>query len=174
MMEALLEFAKITVPALLVLYAAYLLTRTVLKGLVEKIYLEKKENTKRKTLFLRLRAYERMCLFVERSALPRLVTRDIEAKDARSLHYFLLRTIREEFDHNLPQQIYLSQRVWMLLRAYVEQSITLLNDCMASVPDGTSRHDFAKVVIERFLKQEKNLAEECLDALKEEARKVME
>ena len=62
---------------------------------------------------LRLQAYERLTLLVDRIALPNLISRINQAgTSAKDMQMLLTRSIKEEFDHNITQQIYVSTDAW--------------------------------------------------------------
>ena len=62
---------------------------------------------------LQLQAYERLALFAERSSLRNLVTRvDAPTNTAAAMHYALLEELKNEFAHNVSQQIYVKPEVW--------------------------------------------------------------
>ncbi|MEM6395471.1 MAG: hypothetical protein AAF741_03925 [Bacteroidota bacterium] len=77
---------------------------------------------------LKLQAYERLSLLMERSAIPNLILRN-PAGDLKATPYTasLLHTIRTEFEHNVTQQVYVSDQLWqiiLLARDNVSQLIT--------------------------------------------------
>lgn len=80
-------------------------------------YLLHKESQKN-ALPIRLQAYERMALFLERISIPSLVVR-VSPKSADKSDYenLLIRNIENEFDHNLSQQIYMSDQCWNVIKA---------------------------------------------------------
>lgn len=80
-------------------------------------YLLHKE-TQKNALPIRLQAYERLALFLERISIPNLVVR-VAPKSADKAAYenLLIRNIENEFDHNLSQQIYMSDECWNVIKA---------------------------------------------------------
>ncbi|GAB2771707.1 DUF7935 family protein [Salinimicrobium soli] len=80
-------------------------------------FLLHRENQKQ-ALPLRLQAYERMTLFLERIAPGNLLVR-IRPTSSKKDSYtsLLVRTIEQEFEHNLAQQIYLSEECWNVIKA---------------------------------------------------------
>lgn len=66
---------------------------------------------------LRLQAAERFALYLERINPGRLVMRlHRSGMTAAMLQNEILRTIREEFDHNLSRQVYVSEGAWELIK----------------------------------------------------------
>ena len=74
-METVLEILKYTLPAIVVLVTAYLLVNAALNHITAKIELERRLGMQKDTLPLRLQAYERICLFLERISPPNLLLR---------------------------------------------------------------------------------------------------
>src|SRR5437773_1389152 len=103
--EVLLYF----VPAALILGGMYLTLKKFLERDHQIRLMELKKGLQKESLPLKLQAIERMVLFLERISpdilLPRLHRGGITAGQ---LHSDLLSTIRSEFEHNLTQQVYLS------------------------------------------------------------------
>ncbi|WP_158978339.1 hypothetical protein [Cellulophaga sp. L1A9] len=76
------------------------------------------KDTQKHTLPIRLQAYERMALFLERISIPSLVVRVAPLTSSKNDYELLLiRTIETEFDHNLSQQIYLTDDCWNIIKA---------------------------------------------------------
>jgi hypothetical protein len=112
-MEMLFDILKITIPALIVFLTAYLLLRNMLRNSQDKRRQEIVLQNSRTVVPIRLQAYERIVLFLERTSLESLVVRtNTPGMTAAELHSALLTTIRSEFEHNLSQQIYMSQQAW--------------------------------------------------------------
>ncbi|WP_299223490.1 hypothetical protein [uncultured Aquimarina sp.] len=89
-------------------------------------FLLHKENQKQ-SLPLRLQAYERMALFMERISPGKLLLRTPPlADDEKSYEVLLVNTIEQEFDHNLTQQIYISDECWNIVKAAKNGTIALI------------------------------------------------
>lgn len=89
-------------------------------------YLLHREHQKQ-ALPLRLQAYERMALFLERVSPGKLLLRTPPiAEDKKSYKSLLINTIEQEFEHNLTQQIYLSDECWNRIKAAKNGIITLI------------------------------------------------
>lgn len=89
-------------------------------------FLLHQENQKR-ALPLRLQAYERMALFLERISPGKLLLRTAPIDDdKKSYESLLVNTIEQEFDHNLTQQIYISDECWNIVKAAKNGTIALI------------------------------------------------
>lgn len=87
-------------------------------------FLLHKENQKQ-ALPLRLQAYERMALFLERISPANLLVR-VKPYQNRKEDYvtLLIKTIEQEFEHNLAQQIYVSEECWNVIKASKNATIS--------------------------------------------------
>lgn len=89
-------------------------------------YLLHKESLK-SSLPLRLQAYERMALFLERINPSKLLLRvSPESEDKNIYENILVTAIEQEFDHNLTQQIYMSDSCWNIIKASKNATIQLI------------------------------------------------
>lgn len=167
-MDALLDFGKILIPASLVLYAAYLLVRSFLAKEIELKKLEIRGRSVETILPLRIQAYERMCLFLERISPQNLLVRlNPGAVPAREFHQLLLSEIRNEYNHNVSQQIFMSENCWELIRNAKEDLVVTINDAASEMgPEATSL-DLSKKIFERVINKPDPIAHALLEVRKE-------
>jgi len=102
-------------------------------------YLLHKESQK-STLPIRLQAYERMALFLERISIPSLVVR-IGPKSPNKNEYesLLINNIEKEFDHNLSQQIYMTDDCWNIIKAAKSATIQSIRKAAMSETDTANK-----------------------------------
>ena len=75
------------------------------------------------TIQLRLQAYERLTLFVDRIALPNLISRVNEpGASVREMQVLLTQNTKQEFEHNITQQIYVSADAWTAVKNLKDQN----------------------------------------------------
>lgn len=118
---------------------------------------------------IRLQAYERIVLFLERISPANLIIRvNATEMDARSLHRVLVHTIREEYEHNLSLQIYLSIKAWELVKNGKEELIMVINQSASEIPADGPGMDLAQKIFENYLKLEKPPLASATDFLKRE------
>jgi len=116
-MDALIDFVKIVIPASVVLYAVYLTVRSFIAKEIELKKLEVRAKGIETILPARLQAYERITLFLERISPQNLLIRLSDpAYSAREFQKLLLDEIRNEYNHNVSQQVYMSEEVWNLVK----------------------------------------------------------
>jgi hypothetical protein len=172
-MDAFVELLKILLPAAIVLYGMYLTMRSILVKDLEKKMIDYKIENSKSVLSNRLQAYERMCLFLERIAPNNLLLRLSNASlSALEYQHLLTHEIREEFNHNLSQQVYMSDEVWNMIRDTLEDIIATINACAREMKEDAKAVDLAKKVIEESEKREKDPVRTTLSAVKAEIREI--
>lgn len=84
---------------------------------------------------VRMQAYERMALFLERISPESLVLRCYQpGMDTHLLQGVMTKNIRDEWEHNLSQQIYLSSEAWERIREAKDQMIGIVNSAAITIP----------------------------------------
>lgn len=122
-------------------------------------------------LKLELQAAERFALYLERIAPDRLVMRlHRSGMDAKMLQSEMLRTIREEFDHNLSQQIYVSEEAWSLIRKAKEEMVKFITACGERLPAEASALELSKVIFDGASRVERLPSDVALQYLRTETR----
>lgn len=116
-MNEIIEILKYTVPSLITGgIAAYFLKQFVSEEHSKRKY-EMFADKKKEGLPIRLQAYERMILFLERIDLNSITDR-LQPLEFNKIEYaqLLIHQINTEFEHNLVQQIYISSECWNLIK----------------------------------------------------------
>lgn len=127
-LEIILEILKYTVPAIIVLIGVNVIVKRFLVNEIERKRLAIFKETSEKTLMLRLQAYERLTIYIERIHPRSLVSRLYDTNlTNQEFHYLLIKSIQEEFEHNLSQQIYVSTELWRTIMTVKEQSLSMIN-----------------------------------------------
>lgn len=172
-MDAFIDLVKILVPASIVLYAVYLMVRSFIQKEVALKNLEVRGRSIETILPNRLQAYERMTLFLERISPQNLLVR-INAPDmtAREFHHLLLNEIRNEYNHNVAQQIYISESSWELIKNAKEDIIVTINDSSSSMNDDSTSLDLSKKIFEKIIGRELDPIAHALTALKREIQQT--
>ena len=172
-MDALIEFIKILVPASVVLYAAYLLVRSFIQREIELKKLEVRSRSIESILPNRLQAYERMTLFLERISPQNLLVRlNSPGLPAREFHQLLLSEIRNEYNHNASQQVYMSEEVWNLIKNAKEDLIVAINDSASEMNMESSSLDLSKKIFEKSVNKTVDPIAHALTELKKEIQRT--
>ncbi|MEO7393790.1 MAG: hypothetical protein ABIU11_02545 [Chitinophagaceae bacterium] len=123
---------------------------------------------------LRLQAYERLVLLTERVSLPNLISRLHQPGiSSHEMKIILNENIKQEFEHNSTQQLYVSQEGWDAVRNLKEQNIMVVNQVSNSLPPTASGSDLNKKILEVIMSQASSLHEMVLQVLNFEAKKLM-
>ena len=127
------------------------------------------------TLKLRLQAYERLTLLAERISLQNLISRTPNAGlSSRQMQLSLVDAIKQEYDYNISQQVYVSTEVWKAVNNLKEQNIYVVNQLASTLPFKASAMDLNKQIIDFLINNPKaSLHNIVLDALNFEAKKIM-
>ncbi len=103
-------------------------------------YLIQKE-AQNKILPMRLQAYERITLLLERIDPNKLLIRVKPfADEVDKYEMLLIKNIEQEFDHNLTQQIYLTPECWNLVNAAKNATIHVIRQAAMHEKDNTADH----------------------------------
>lgn len=124
---------------------------------------------------LQLQAYERLVLLAERISLPSLISRlNVSGAGIKDLQILLLESIKQEYEHNATQQIYVSPVAWSAVKNLKDQNMLIVNQVAASLPPDATGTDLSRRLLEFSLTQKKGeLHTVVLEALNYEAKKLM-
>lgn len=124
---------------------------------------------------LRLQAYERLILLTDRIALPNLIARvNTPGLSARDMQSLLIQSIRQEFEHNITQQIYVSTEAWGVVRDYKEQNQLIVNQVASFLPEDATGADLNRALLDLLVQNPKaSLQNVVSEALSFEAKKLM-
>jgi hypothetical protein len=122
---------------------------------------------------LRLQAYERIILFLERISPNNLIMRlNKPEMTSVQLQSALLKVIREEFEYNLSQQIYISFKAWELVKNAKEETIRLINVASGKVPETASSGELIRNILDLALEAERLPVNVAIDEIKKEIQKI--
>ncbi|MCF8278294.1 MAG: hypothetical protein K9J17_16320 [Flavobacteriales bacterium] len=172
-----LEILKYTIPSGIVFATAYFLLKKFLEEQRELAILQAKANVlpaRSEMIPTRMQAYERLVLFLERIEPNNMIPRvHHPAMTTLVFKRELQKTIREEFEHNLTQQLYVSSEAWKKViesRNAVNQLIEL---AAKNVGDNATGVQFSSMLFEILSKAGFSPTASAIDALKAEARQLL-
>lgn len=118
----------------------YLLVKRYFDNEQKERLLQMKIDERRETLKvvtpIRLQAYERMALFLERISPDSLVLRCYQpGMDLKLLQGVMTKNIRDEWEHNLSQQVYLAPGTWARIREAKDEMVNLVNSSAVTLTD---------------------------------------
>jgi hypothetical protein len=173
-MEAFTDILKITIPALIVFLTAWVLLRNMIKNDQNKRRQELILQNSRTVMPIKLQAYERIVLFLERISLESLLVRVSSPEmTAPQLHSAMLNAIRSEFEHNLSQQIYMSQQAWEVVRNARSNMIKIINTEVEKLPADSTGLALSKQLLEKIMELEKEPTRAAIDYVKNEIARMI-
>jgi len=172
-MDLFIEIAKIVLPAGMVLYAVYLIVKSFIYKEIEKAKLEVRSRSIETVLPNRLHAFERIVLFLERIHPQNLVMRlNYESYSAIEFHHILLNEIRNEYNHNVSQQVYMSDDVWEIIRTAKEELILNINNAASTMKEEATGAELGKAILEISIQNEVDLIANALRSVKAEIQQT--
>ena len=168
------EILKYCIPALIVLLATWIVMYKLFQNEQQKREWELKKAAQKEISPIRLRAYERLALVLERTQ-PEHLLMDLDVSQfiVPQLQQRLLQTIRLEFDHNISQQIYVSEQVWDKIVAARGQMLAFVSAMAMQLPAESTSLDYAKTLLTAYSTNGETANETALHALKEEAARLI-
>jgi DNA helicase IV len=172
-MEDFLEILKYVLPSLVVFAATYFVIQKFLDNEHRKQLLLLRRENQKITTPLRLQAYERLILFLERIALNNLVLRiHQQGMTSKSLQKELIKSVNQEFDHNLIQQIYISSTSWGHIKKTKDDVIKIINLSATHLPANAPAADLGQKIFDIMLKTKATPTNDTIALLKKEIRQL--
>ena len=170
-----LEVLKYTIPAIVVLISSHLIVKRFLIAQNQRKQLALFQDAQDVTLRLRLQAYERLVLFIERITPRQLIPRIYDsAMTVQELQYAMTVSIRAEYEHNLSQQIYVSKNVWETVKNVKEQEINMINQIGKTLsPDAPARELHALILNFTTKADDELPTDVALHIINEEVRTIL-
>jgi hypothetical protein len=168
----LFDLLKTILPAIIVAGAIYLLFRQYLEKDQQRRLIELRLDTTKTTLPLRLQAYERMTLLLERIAPSNILVRlGSGNQNAADYHRLLIQEIRAEYEHNLAQQLYITPEAWDQVKQAKENVLTMINRAFHGLanPQQLRGTELAKRILEGLMTDAADPTAQALAVVKQEA-----
>ena len=141
---------------------------------------ELKRESQKSVSPIRLRAYERLTLLLERTK-PEHMIIELQQKEPEALttwsvpqlQQYLLQTIRAEFDHNQSQQVYVSAEVWDAIISARDQMASFCIAIVAQLPKEATAQTYATTLLTAYMSNGLTPTDKALAMLKDEAKTLM-
>ena len=172
-MTTFLEILKYTVPSLVLFATIWLFLRTWSRQEDKRRNHEFNMHMKEDILPVRLQAYERIILFMERMAPESILMRlNRKGMTAGQLQAELQNSIRHEYEHNLSQQTYISEEAWQKVQTARNQVVKIINESAAELNEGASGASLGKLVLEKVMELKTPPSQAAVDFLKREVHEL--
>ncbi len=166
-MEIALEILKYILPASIVFIGVYFIMQNFLESEQQKRELLYKTDNLKLITPIKLQAYERVILYLERINLSNLVMRIYKnGMNAKTLQANMLQVIRQEYEHNMAQQLYISSGTWKLVKSAREETVKVINGCTEQLNDDASGVQLSQFILELVGQTAKLPTDVAIEALK--------
>jgi len=172
-MNEVLEILKYTLPALIVFLTVWILMRSYIINEDKKRRFDLSMNQKDSILPLRLQAYERLIIFLERISPDSLVMRHSNTQlSSAQLQHELINAVRNEFEHDLSQQTYISRQGWEMIKTARNNVIKLINETASELKPDISGLNLSKRILENAMELGTPPSYPAIEFLKKEVREL--
>ena len=153
MLSFFLEILKISVPALIVAGTVYFLLNRFTNSQYALRLLDIQQQNSKTTLPLKLQAYERLSLLCDRISVASLLNRlRTQGSTVGELKLAMLIALQQEWEHNVTQQIYVSENLWNILKVARDNSSELITKAAEGLDTKADSMELARTLF-NFLEQ---------------------
>ena len=172
--QAIVAILNFTIPALIVFGVTYYLVQSFLNEQRKVRIIELKKEQANALTPIKLQAYERLTLLLDRIAPDNLVLRLSKAgQSAEQLRSELINTINTEFNHNIAQQIYVSNESWQMIKAVKEKMLTLIDQTFQECEPNETGPGLGKKILLKLISERVNPTQKAIELLKKEIEIVL-
>lgn len=173
-MQVLLEILKFTMPALIVFGTVYFILTKFYKNQEQMAAIKARADMSDSLRRIKLQAYERLALFCERidvaNLAQRLASRDMTADELLAA---MLISVQKEYEHNVVQQIYVSEKLWQIISLAKSETISIVKNAHQSCANDATARDLL-LEIQKIVEQAKlNPSEQAKLALRSETELIL-
>lgn len=172
-MELTGELLKLVIPAALVLYGMYITVKLLLEREADRHRYDVQGRYTETVVPIRLQAYERMVLFLERISPNNLLLRlNGSATTTLEFQQRLLQEIRDEYNHNLSQQVYMTENAWDFVQSAMNDVSTIINQASGDVHPDAPAIELSKKIFERIIQRDRQPTADALKVVKTEIQQM--
>ena len=169
-MEHLIDILKISIPALVVSATVVIIISRYFRNERDAKDQELQLKNKEVSLPLKFQAFERLVLLMERVSLNNILLRLSSAEmTVDEFKFELMHTITQEFEHNLAQQLYVSNAVWQQVKNAKDHTLAVINNCANSLDRNGPANELVNLLIAHTTNDPTPPTFEAIYALKKEA-----
>ncbi|MBT8232716.1 MAG: hypothetical protein HKO66_05660 [Saprospiraceae bacterium] len=173
-MEIILEIIKYTIPGLIVFLATYFILRQYLNAQYQLKSLEVRAKYSQDAIPLKLQAYERLLLFCERISIPNLIFRlKTNAMTSVELKNAMMISVQKEYEHNMAQQLYVSQKLWDIITLAKNDTIAHIGQEANTISELENANALSTLLLNNARSKGKSTIALTINAIKEEAKIIL-
>lgn len=164
-----IELMKYFIPALIIFFVVYFLMKNFFESEGQKRQIEVRIEQNKLITPLKLQAYERLVILMERMTPNNLIFRvNKPGISASQLKVDLIEEINNEFNHNLSQQVYVSPQAWQIVRIAKEEMVNIINTAYTQLGPNSVGLDLSKGIFEMMIQMEHIPTHKALEFLRKE------
>lgn len=168
-----LDVLKYTIPSLILFLTVFYILHSYFEDNEKKRQIKTALKNRKLITPLRLQAYERIVLLLERISPESLIMRvSVTGMTSKKLQTEMLSSVRAEFEHNLSQQLYVSNEAWEMIKSARSNTIRLINTVADKVPADSQSMHLSTNILEMVMEMEKTPSANAIDFLKKEVQKL--
>lgn len=169
--DSIIDLLKYSIPLFLVFGFIYFILNNYLKENYRIRALDLKQTNQSAITPIRLQAYERLVMYLERITPSNLILR-VHKPGMTAIHLQaeLIKSIRTEYEHNISQQIYMSNASWELIKSSKEEIIKVVNAAAHKVGEDADGLELCKILFDITMNVEKLPTQIAIDYIKKEIR----
>jgi hypothetical protein len=169
----LLYFLAFAAGGIVTVLVAYMLVKNDIQNYFRFKTLTLQKEEKSTILPLRLQAYERMIIFIERISPSNLLVRlHQQGISVSNLQAMVLEDIKAEYQHNITQQLYIESVSWTVLRKLKDDTIAMINTVAQNLPEEATGVDLSRKILQHMSTIEENPYELTILQLKTDIQKM--
>lgn len=174
------QIIPIILVIVVLIFGFWLIQYSTFRNEEKKRQWELKRESQKTISPIRLRAYERLALLLERTK-PEHMLMELKTKEPDALatwtigqvQQYMLQTLRAEYDHNQSQQVYVSDEVWDLIINARDQMAAFIIAMSAQLPVGANAQVYAQTLLTAYNSNGTTPTDKALEKLKDEAKDLM-
>lgn len=168
-----LEILKYTIPSLVLFLTVYYILHSYFYDQDKKRQYKSILKNKELIIPVRLQAYERIILFLERISPDSLIMRVSEpGMTCQQLQTEMIASIRAEFEHNLSQQLYLSPDAWVYVKNARANTLKMIHLAAEKIPGNAPYMQLSAALLDLSVQEEKTPSGLAIEFLKKEVQKL--
>jgi len=172
--QGIIDFLVYLAPSLLVFFTAWFLVRRFLQREITLKMLELKASQQKEMLPIRLQAYERLSIYLERISPNVMLLNQYEpGMNVLEFQQRMLSMIRDEFEHNYAQQIYVTAPLWTFIRNAKEEVARQIIVAASSLDGDAPAYQLSKRVFDAIVDKEEYPTQRALNILKAEVAQLI-
>jgi hypothetical protein len=164
-----IDTIQILLPAFVVFLVTYFTLKKMLDEDFKRKELELRNKRSNDLTPMKLQAYERLTILLERIRLDNLVMRLADPNlTATEFQHRLSSAIAEEFNHNVSQQIFISDQAWIMVKAAKEDALNTINKCYKDMSEFSKSPDLGKAILKDVIARKSDVVASAIRFLKKE------